>query len=330
MFLAGDIGGTKTVLALFESSDKDLHCVREEVYPSRDYKTFDHLLKVFLESSPGQRIESACFGVAGAVVEGRSHATNLNWDLEEGALAKLLGVSRVKLLNDLEAAAYGMLFLKPEEMEVIQEGHPGPDQNRGNIAVIAAGTGLGEAMLYKEGDEHQPIASEGGHADFGPSSDLQLDLWKYLSAKFGGHVSWERVLSGPGIHNLYLFLRDRGEIPESPHVAEEIRTGDPNAAITKHGLDETDPLSEAALDLFCSIYGSEAGNMALRLVAFGGVIIGGGIAPKILPALKRGEFTRAFAAKGRMRSLLEQIEIRVALNPRAPLIGAAHYARRIG
>ncbi len=327
MFLAGDIGGTKTVLALYEPTGTDFQSVREQVFSSHAFAKFEDLLDAFLGKPPSVSLHSACFGIAGAVIEGHSHTTNLPWDLDEASLEKHVGAQRVKLLNDLEAAAYGMLYLSPDELAVIQAGQT--PSKRGNIAVIAAGTGLGEAMLYWDGHEFHPIASEGGHADFGPSSALELDLWKYLSEKFGGHVSWERLLSGPGIHNAYEFLKQRGEIPESSEVAEQLKTGDPNAIIANHGLDETDRLSVAALSLFCSVYGSEAGNMALRCVAHGGVIIGGGIAPRILPALKRGEFTRAFAAKGRMRGLLESLEIRVALNARAPLIGAAHYARRL-
>jgi len=327
MLLAGDIGGTKTVLALLEATSTGVHFLREQVFPSQAYATFDELLVAFLGRPPAANLTAACFGVAGAVVDGHSHATNLPWDLEEAALANLLGASRVKLLNDLEAAAYGMLHLAPDELAVIQAGQS--SNRRGNVAVIAAGTGLGEAMLYWDGQEYQPIASEGGHADFGPSSELELDLWKYLSVKFGGHVSWERTLSGPGLHNVYEFLKERGEIPESPELSQQLQTGDPNATIAQHGIDQTDPLCVAAVALFCSIYGSEAGNMALRYVAFGGVILGGGIAPRLLPALTRGEFTRAFAAKGRMRSLLESLEIRVAMNPRAPLIGAAYYAQRL-
>lgn len=327
MLLAGDIGGTKTVLALFEESEGDLRKVRESTFPSRAYETFDKILLEFLASAAEESPRAACFGVAGIVVDGHSDATNLAWSLDERALGPEIGVPRVKLLNDLEAAAYGMLYLGPDERSILQAGTAG--RRTGNVAVIAAGTGLGEAMLFWDGEHYHPIASEGGHADFAPTSALEIELLLYLRDKFGGHVSWERVLSGPGIHNLYEFLRDRGHGVEAPEVAEQLLQGDPNATIAGHALAGTDPLSVAAVDLFCSVYGAEAGNLALRCVATGGVIIGGGIAPKILSALTKGAFTRSFAAKGRLSPLLSSIEVSVALDPRAPLIGAAHYAARL-
>jgi glucokinase len=328
MILAGDIGGTKTVLAHFESRGDALELVREETFPSQSYPTFDQLLADFLkkcETTTAPR--AACFGVAGMVVAGRAHTTNLPWEMDERTLAREAGVSRVKILNDLEAAAYGTLHLGPDELAVLQPGERG--RREGNIAVIAAGTGLGEAMLYWDGQHYHPIASEGGHADFGPNSPLQVELLQYLAEKLGGHVSWERVLSGPGFHNLYLFLRDTGRAPESAELAAKLKTGDPNKLISELGLQGADPLCTATVALFCSIYGSEAGNVALRGVAHGGVFVTGGIAPKLLPALRKGEFTAAFRAKGRFTAFLEQIEISVALDPRAPLLGAGYYALRL-
>jgi glucokinase len=327
MFLTGDLGGTKTVLALFERAGEGFGLVREETYASRSYATFDAILTEFLAKCHGPRLFSGCFGVAGTVIDGRSHTTNLPWQLDERALADRLGVNRIKLLNDLEAAAYGMLHLGPNELCTLQTGRTG--KRVGNLAVIAAGTGLGEAHLYWDGTHYHPIASEGGHADFGPNSPVEVELWNYLSAKFGGHVSWERVLSGPGFYTTYEFLRDSGHAQESPEVADSLAQGDPSAAIAARALAGTDPLCVATMDLFCTVYGSEAGNLALRCMAFGGVLVGGGIAPKILPALRKGEFTRAFVAKGRMRPVLELMEVSVALNPRAPLLGAAYYALRL-
>lgn len=327
MFLAGDIGGTKTVLAIFESSGDALRKIREETFPSQSYTAFDTILGEFLEKESPSNLRAICLGVAGTVIDGRSHATNLPWNLDEAELAAQRGVPRVKILNDLEAAAYGVLHLRADQLCVLQAGSRG--KRAGNVAVIAAGTGLGEAMLYWDGAHYQPIASEGGHADFGPTTRLEAELWEYLSAKFGGHVSWERVLSGPGVHNIYSFLRDCGHGTESREVEERMATGDPNAAIAEFGLAGTDPLCVRTLEILASIYGAEAGNMALRYVAYGGVIVAGGVAPKLLPALQKGEFTRAFSAKGRLRSFLETIEVSVALDPRAPLIGAAHYAMRL-
>ena len=332
MYLAGDIGGTKTVLAIYEpagsGSASALALVREEVYPSRSFATFDAILADFLgRGGPTARpLRAGCLGVAGMVVEGRSRTTNLPWLLDESALATAIGVPRVKLLNDLEASAFGMLFLAPDELEVLQAG-PAPAPV-GNIGVIAAGTGLGEAILFWDGRNYQPIASEGGHGDFGPRAETEVELLRHLRDQFG-HVSYERVLSGPGIHNIYLFLRERGDHPEPDWLAERLRTGDPNAAITELALSEADPLCVAAVDLFCSIYGAEAGNLALRSVALGGVYVAGGIAPRLLPVLRKGGFLRAFNEKGRFTDFLRRIEVKVALNPRAPLLGAAHYATRL-
>jgi glucokinase len=327
MLLAGDIGGTKTVLALFEESGDVLQLVHEEIFSSQDYATFDLVLAEFLGRNPQGGLCGACFGVAGVVVDGRCQTTNLPWVLEERALADGLEVPRVKLLNDLEAAALGMLYLRPEEMFVLQ---PGLARGvKSNVAVIAAGTGLGEAMLYWDGTHHHPIASEGGHGDYAPRTPLEIELLRYLTAKFGGHVSYERVLSGPGFHNIYQFLRDCGHGTESPEMAERLAVGDPNALIADLGLSGADPLCVATVELFTTIYGAEAGNLALRSVATGGVFVGGGIAPKLLPALRQGAFQRAFVEKGRYTEFMTKIEVSVALNSRAPLLGAAHYARRL-
>jgi glucokinase len=217
-----------------------------------------------------------------------------------------------------------MLFLKPDELCQL---HPGAATKRkGNGAVIAAGTGLGEAMLYWDGTRHHPLASEGGHCDFAPRTDQEVDLLRFLQKKLGGHISYERVLSGPGFLNIYSFLRDTGFAPESPELAKLVQTGEPNVVITERGLAGTDPLCAATLELFVTLYGAEAGNLALKCVAVGGVFVGGGIAPKMLPILKSGAFMRGFTDKGRFSELMKKIEVNVALNPRAPLIGAGHYA----
>jgi glucokinase len=220
-----------------------------------------------------------------------------------------------------------MLHLSSDELCVLNPGsRPG---RKGHVAVIAAGTGLGEAMLYWDGQRHHPLASEGGHADFAPRTDQEIELLRYLRAKVGGHISFERVLSGPGFHNVYCFLRDSGYAPEPPWLAEKLRTGDPNPIITQVGLTGKEPLCVATLELFSTLYGAEAGNLALKCVATGGVFVGGGIAPKILPVLQGGSFMRGFTDKGRFAELLKSIEVSVALNPAAPLIGAAHYALQL-
>jgi glucokinase len=222
-----------------------------------------------------------------------------------------------------------MLFLKPEELVALNKS--ATERRKGNVAVIAAGTGLGEAMLYWDGQEHNPLASEGGHCDFAPQNDMEIDLLKYLSEKFSGHVSYERVLSGPGYMNCYHFLRDRGYHPERPELKEAIAAADtPAAVVTQLALTNADPICVATNDLFCSIYGAEAGNLALKCVAVGGVYVGGGIAPRLVKALlERGGFIDGFRSKGRFRGLMESIPVFVSMNPRAPLIGAAHYALRV-
>jgi glucokinase len=327
MILAGDVGGTKTVVALFEEVEGGLALVRDATFPSPEHRGLEEILLAFLAAGSETKPRAGCFGVAGPVVDGRLRTTNLPWELDETALTRATGLPRVKLLNDLEAAAYGMLYLKPDELHVLNSGaQPG---RKGNVAVIAAGTGLGEALLYWDGAQYHPIASEGGHADFAPQDDREIDLLRYLRDRFHGHVSTERVLSGPGLDNIYTFLRDRGYYVESPQLAAALAQGDPNAAITRLGLAGTEPLCVAALEMFATLYGAEAGNLALTCVALGGVFIGGGIAPKMLPVLAGGAFLRGFTAKGRFTEFMKKIEVRVALNPRAPLLGAAHYALRL-
>jgi glucokinase len=327
MILAGDIGGTKTVLALFESNGDAVRAVREATYSSRSHKSLEELLGKFLQKGPKPSLRAGCFGVAGAVLDGKCRTTNLPWELDERTLAPAIGAPRVKLLNDLEAAAYGMLYLRPQELTPLNP-HAGP-RRPGNVAVVAAGTGLGEAMLYWDGHQHHPIASEGGHVDFAPRTDQEIELLRWLRTKYGGHVSYERVLSGPGFLNLYGFLRDSGHTKESAEVARLLAGSEPNAVITERGLAGTDPLCVATLELFSTLYGAEAGNLALKCVAVGGVFIGGGIAPKILPALQNGAFLRGFTDKGRFGELVQTFPVDVALNPKAPLLGAAHYAIRM-
>jgi glucokinase len=327
MILAGDIGGTKTVVALFDEADGTLRPVRDTTFHSREHASLEEILDRFVQAGPSGTLRAACFGVAGPVFEGRSHTTNLPWQLDEQTLAAVLGMPRVKLLNDLEAMAYGMLHLRAEDFcELNSRARLG---QKGNVAVIAAGTGLGEALLYWDGERYHPLASEGGHADFAPRTDQEMDLLRYLHTKYRGHVSYERVLSGPGFHDVYLFLRASNREPEPAWLAEEMRAGDPSVAITEAGLAGKDPVCAATIELFCVLYGAEAGNLALKCMAVGGVFVGGGIALKVLPGLRDGSFMRGFTDKGRFADLLNQIEVRVALNPRAPLLGAAHYALRL-
>jgi glucokinase len=322
--LAGDVGGTKTALALFEASEGSLVLVRGETLPSREFASLEAAIDRFLGSGSRPLITAGCLGVAGPVVDGRCVATNLPWVIDERVLATSIPARRVMLLNDLEVAAHGVLALADTDLQSLQAGTP----RHGNMVLIAAGTGLGEALIVQDGERRLVIASEGGHADFAPRDDLQEDLLRFLRKEFG-RVSWERILSGPGLLNVYRFLRDTGWARESPEVAERMRAGDPSAVITETALAGRDRMCAKALDVFVSVYGAEAGNLALKAMAVGGVLVGGGIAPRILPRLTGGGFVTAFRDKGRLAAVMEAIPIRVALNPRAPLLGAAQVAARL-
>jgi len=324
MIIAGDIGGTKTVLALYERTTEGLHQNAERAFASADYGSLEAILDEFLRDHREVRLDNACFGIPGAIIEGRVHTTNLSWNVSEPGLETALKC-RVRLLNDLQATAFGVRYLAPEELEVLNHGSmPRP---RGNIAVIAAGTGLGEAFLCWDGSQHHPMASEGGHADFAPRNEREIELLRYLQRHFGSHVSNERLLSGPGFYNIYCFLRDSGFAPEPNWLKDELAAGgDHSAIISEAGLAGKSALCQETLEMFASIYGAEAGNVALRCLALGGVFIAGGIAPKLIKVLRNGKFMEAFVDKGRMGGVLKEIEVSVALNPHAPLIGAAHFA----
>jgi glucokinase len=318
--LAGDVGGTKTNLALYEKRGSGLIPVRETSLQSRQYDSLEAAIERFLESGPRQSIDAACLGVAGPVVEGRCVATNLPWIIDEQVLSRAIPAAKVRLLNDLEAAGHGVLVLPANELRALQVGAP----KRGNMAVIAAGTGLGEALIVREGDRKVVIATEGGHTDFAPRGDLEEDLLRYLRREFG-RVSVERILAGPGFFNLYRFLRDTGWAKESAAVADRVRSSDPAAVITSHATSD-DPLCVKVVEMFVSIYGAEAGNLALKTLAVGGVIVGGGIAPRIVDWMTAGGFMTAFKDKGRLSPLMDAIPVQVAINPKAPLLGAAEVA----
>jgi glucokinase len=324
--LAGDIGGTKTLLGLFRVDGTTPALLRERHYATRDFKTLEEVAEDFLGGAPP--IDAACFGVPGPIIGGVSHATNIPWTMEERALARALGVAGARLINDLEATAYGMLTLGEREFAVLQPGDPAPP--RAPVAVIAAGTGLGEAALVPLGDGRwRSVATEGGHADFAPRGREQIELLEYLGAEFG-HVSFERVLSGPGLVNIYRFLKARGAEAEPSWLAGEFSAGaDAAAVISAAALAGRDPRCVEALGIFVDIYGAEAANLALKYMALGGVYLGGGIAPKILAALTAGRFVRAFLAKGRLDKVMARIPLRVSLNPAAALAGAARCAAEL-
>jgi len=321
MILAGDIGGTHTRLALFEVANGHFSLVSASVFRSREYSGLDEIVAKFVDTASAHP-DTACFGIAGPVRNGRVEASNLPWVVESKRLADELHIHKAVLINDLEANAWGISALDPGDVVTL---HPGSKKPVGNQAVIAAGTGLGEAGMYWDGSQHQIFASEGGHADFAPLDDLQIQLLRYLQARYG-HVSYERVVSGPGLVNVFHFLRDTGHGTEPSWLIEEMAQGDPAAAISRAAMDGRCALSEQALDLFVSVYGAETGNLALKMMATGGVFVGGGIAPKILPKLAGPLFMEAFLSKGRMSPLVESMPVYVITNDKAALLGAARCA----
>ena len=318
MILAGDIGGTSTRLAFFEALEGRLRPVIEKTYPSRKYTGLDDIAAAFVAEHP-MAFDRACFGIAGPVQHDRVVTPNLPWVVDAQSLSRGLRVAKVKLINDLEANAYGIATLVPEDLVTLNHGAPGA---QGNRAVISVGTGLGEAGLFWDGQAHQPFACEGGHADFAPRNHLEAELLLQLLGRLE-HVSTERVLSGPGLRVIYDFLRDtkRGEEPAWLH--EELSQGDPSAGISRIALEGRSDLCAAALDLFVSLYGAEAGNLALKTMSTGGVYVGGGVAPRILNRLQSPLFMAAFTAKGRMRPLLEAMPVHVIMKEATALFGAA-------
>lgn len=321
MILAGDIGGTNTRLAFFDVANGKVRMESVSVFPSRQYKGLDEIVNKFIASS-AIRPEVACFGIAGPVRNGRVEASNLPWVIESKRLGDELKLSSTMLINDLEANAWGIATL--EEKDVVQlnkvKGNP-----VGNQAVISAGTGLGEAGMSWDGNEYHIFASEGGHSDFAPRNELEIELLRYLSARFG-HVSYERIVSGPGLVNVYHFLRDTKRGTEPQWLTEEMEHGDAAAAISRAGTADKCPLCVQALDLFISLYGAEAGNLALKMMAVGGIYLGGGIAPKIMAKLAGPLFMQSFVSKGRFQALLESIPVRVITNDKTALMGAARCA----
>lgn len=317
MLLAGDIGGTKTNLAIF-SADSGLTPRLEATFKSANYPSLKAVVADFLADA-GLPVDEAVFGVAGPVVDGRSTATNLPWVISEASLQEGLGLQRVKLLNDLEATAHGILHLAAEDLYLLNDAPP----RSGTKAVIAPGTGLGEAILfYREGHYHV-IPSEGGHTDFGPTNLVEMRLLRYLMSRFG-HVSYERIASGVGIPSIYAFYKKQGLAPELPEMRKALRKADdPTPIIVKEAMAGKCELSIATLNTFVSILGAEASNLALKVMATGGIYLGGGIPPKILTKLKDGTFMAAFVNKGRFAEMLARIPVYVILNDQTALLGAA-------
>ena len=320
MILAGDVGGTNTRLGLFEIARGRFRLLSEKTYPSKNYKGLENILVDFL--SEHRRIAAACFGVAGPVTEEVIVATNLPWWIDIQSLEKVLFLKKVDVINDLVANAYGISVLKKGDFEILSAGRP----RKGTQALISAGTGLGEAILFWDGKQFVPSPSEGGHAEFGPRSRLEMELFNYLSERFD-HVSYERVLSGEGLFHIYQFLKESKRYGHEPsRLSDKMKEGDPAEVISEVARLRENRLCVKALDLFTSIYGAAAGNLALQVMAVGGVYIGGGIAPKIIWKLKEGTFMKAFKDKGRLTRIVTQIPVRVILNERTALLGAASRA----
>ncbi len=321
MILAGDIGGTNARLAYFQPQNGHLRLVSERTFPSREHSELGEIVSQFLDDS-GTRPEAACFGIAGPVRNGRVETSNLPWVIEQSRLAKQIHLPATLLINDLEASAWGIGALSAGDLVPLNR-VTGPAV--GNQAVIAPGTGLGEAGLFWDGSRHHVFASEGGHTDFGPQGDLQIELVRFLQVRFG-HVSYERILSGPGLVNVYEFLRDSGCGKESPEFVAALENSDPAAVISGAAIDGSDKLAEKALDIWVAVYGAEASNLALKVMATGGLFLAGGISPKILAKLQGPIFMQSFLDKGRLRPLLEAIPVQVVTNEKAGLLGAARCA----
>ncbi|NEP60051.1 MAG: glucokinase [Symploca sp. SIO2G7] len=344
LLLAGDIGGTKTILRLVEKDgDKPLQVLHEALYQSQDFPDLVTIVQKFLSVAQQQldstlSPEKACLAIAGPVVNDTCVLTNLDWSLDARHLEQELGIAKVSLINDFAAVGYGILGLATEDLLCLQEATP---QSEAPIAVIGAGTGLGECFLVNHQGDHQVIATEGGHVDFAPRTKLEFQLLQYLLEKHDiQRISVERVVSGQGIVSIYQFLRDQEFAAESPEVEQVIKTWeketghrektvDPAATIANAALEKRDRLSEKTMQIFVDTYGTEAGNLALKLLPYGGLYIAGGIAAKILPLMQEGGFLRSFTQKGRITPLLKKVPIYIVLNPQVGLIGAALYAEQL-
>lgn len=336
LLLVGDIGGTKTILNLVsvEKSNQSFETINESTYVSKDFPDLVPMVQKFLTKADTEKPNIACFAIAGPVVNNCSNLTNLNWTLQSDRLEQELGINQVSLINDFAANSYGVLGLKKVDLFTLQTGE---FDSNSPIAVIGAGTGLGEGFLIPQGKNYQPFSSEGGHTDFAPRNSTEIDLLKYLQNKLDReHISVERVVSGQGIVNIYQYLRDSNFAPESSEIGEKIRIWeqqkdkkiDPAAIISKATLNKSDRLCQKTMEMFVEAYGSETGNLALKFLPYGGIYIAGGIAAKILPLMKEERFLLAFKEKGRMSPLLDKIPIHIVLNAQVGLIGSILHALR--
>src|ERR1017187_544259 len=318
MILAGDVGGTKVHLALYDFIDGKLRHTRDKQFPAKEYSGLEVIVKEFLGAD---KVSAACFGVRGPVRDGRLRLTNLPWTLDSRELAAGLVIDHVFLINDLEANGYGIAELSDGQIFTLSEGDA---SQIGNRALVAAGTGMGEGFLVWNGRSHVPYPSEGGHVDYAPRNEDEIDLLRFLKQKYNGRVSYERVVSGMGLTNIYEFLREVRGMEEPAWLARRISdAADPNTVITELALAAKSEICEKTLEMFVSAYGAEAGNLALKVLSVGGMYIGGGIAPRILEKLKDGTFIKAFTDKGRLSQLLINMPVRIILESRAALMGAA-------
>ncbi|HTQ28489.1 MAG TPA: glucokinase [Puia sp.] len=319
--LAGDVGGTKTNLAMFTATAAIIDLVREATYPSSKYPSCIDILLDFIKVNPGIKPGRICLGVAGPVLQGKVEITNLGWDLDSEDIRKSTGVTDVVLINDLEATAYGLAALEEDDFITI---HQGPDRYAGNIAIIAPGTGLGEAGLFWDGECYHPFPTEGGHTDFGPRTEQDIELLHYLQGKYE-IVSWEKVIAGPGIADIYDFLCDVKKRKRAEWLQQKLAEEDPSAVISQSALDEKDPVCEETMQLFIRYLARECSNLVLKIKATGGLYLGGGIPPKISSLLQQNVFYDNFLDNDRMQHLVKKITVKIILNSKAALLGAGWF-----
>ena len=321
--LAGDIGGTKMDLGLFVLEKDRISLLSQKRFLSRNYSSAEEVVSDFIWETGARRLDGACFGVAATVEDGKSRMTNLDWTVSADEMAGRFSIETVRLINDVEATAWGVFLLKEKDLFVLNDRPARP----GNACLIAAGTGLGEAPIFWNGSSHVPSPSEGGHADFAPRNEVEIELLRFLMKRYK-HVSYERVLSGPGLENIYSFLLERSGSKAPERLKKRFEEEGMAPAIAEAGLGEEDTLCRETLRIFSSIYGAEAGNLALKTLARGGVYVGGGIAPRIIDVLSDGSFMDSFKSKGRFEEFLSNLRVSVIMNEQTALIGAAHYCAR--
>jgi glucokinase len=317
--LAGDIGGTKVNIALYQTGEKGLTILRQQSFHSKDYSSLTAVIQQFTGNDALP--EKICMAVAGPVIDGKVKITNLPWQLDSNAMRKELQVKNISFINDLEATAFGLAGLKPEQLSKLDEGNA---EQHGNIAIIAPGTGLGEAGLYWDGKFYHPFATEGGHSAFASRTPLDFELYNWLAKQFN-YICWEHVICGPGIHNIFRFLTEekKNKIPE--WLLKEMETEDPSAVISENAIAGKDEVCIQAMELFIRYLATESSSLVLKYKATGGLFLGGGIPPKILPLLKKDNWQQLFFESDRMETLLQQTPVNVILNEKTPLLGAVYY-----